>query len=69
MATNQEIRELSVEELNRRAGELRETLFQDQLKLRTGTLESVSQRHQHRRELARVLTVLTEKTRTAPQAK
>lgn len=69
MATNQELRELSLDDLQRRAGELRETLFQDQLKLRTGTLASPAERQTHRRELARVLTVLTEKSRAAQQAK
>jgi large subunit ribosomal protein L29 len=68
MATSKELRELSIDDLDRRATELRETLFQDQLKLRTGTLEAPTQRTEHRRELARVLTVLSEKQRTAKQA-
>jgi large subunit ribosomal protein L29 len=69
MATTKELRDLAVEDLNRRATELRETLFQDQLKLRTGTLQSPAQRGEHRRELARVLTVLTEKSTSAQPAK
>ena len=44
MATTKELRELTVEDLTRRAAELRETLFQDQLKLRTGSLDSPSER-------------------------
>ncbi len=64
MATAKELRELTIEDLNRRAAELRETLFQDRLKLRTGTLESPAERTKHQRELARVLTVLTQKQRT-----
>lgn len=63
MATVQELRELTLEDLTRRESELRETLFQDQLKLRTGSLENPSERTAHRRELARVLTVKTEKAR------
>ena len=55
--------ELTEEDLKRRATELRENLFQDQLKLKTGTLDNPSERTSHRRELARVLTVLTQKQR------
>ncbi len=61
MATTKELRELSAEDLQRRADDLRGTLFQDQLSMRTGNLDSPSQRTQHRRDLARILTVLTEK--------
>jgi large subunit ribosomal protein L29 len=63
MATTKELRELTVEDLTRRAAELRETLFQDQLKLRTGSLDSPSERTSHKRDLARILTVLSEKKR------
>jgi large subunit ribosomal protein L29 len=66
MATAKELSELTVDDLRRRAIELRESLFQDQLKLRTGTLDNPMERTNHRRDLARVLTVLTQKT--APQA-
>lgn len=61
MATAKELRELSVDDLARRVGELRNDLFQDRLKMRTGTLDNPNQRTAHRRDLARVLTVLTEK--------
>jgi|GEM_PF-559274 len=66
MATAKELSELTVDDLRRRADELRESLFQDQLKLRTGTLDNPMERTNHRRDLARVLTVLTQKT--APQS-
>jgi large subunit ribosomal protein L29 len=62
MATAKELNELSVDDLNRRAAELRDTLFQDQLKLKTGSLDSPAERGKHRRDLARVFTVLTQKT-------
>jgi large subunit ribosomal protein L29 len=65
MATAKELRELNLEDLNRRATELRDTLFQDSMKLKTGTLDSPAERSKHRRELARVLTVLSEKQRPA----
>jgi large subunit ribosomal protein L29 len=68
MATAKELRELSAEDLQRRADELRGTLFQDQLSMRTGNLDSPAKRTGHRRDLARILTVLTEK-RNAPEKK
>jgi large subunit ribosomal protein L29 len=65
MATAKELKELSGEELQKRASEMRETLFQDQLKRRTGSLDSPSERTAHRRDLARILTVQGEKARAA----
>ncbi len=69
MATAKELRDLTVDDLNRRAAELRDTLFQDQLKLRTGALDNPAERTNHKRDLARVLTVLTEKTRATQAPK
>ena len=63
-ATAKELRELSVEDLTRRAAELRDTIFQDTLKLKTGSLEAPTERVNHKRELARVFTVLTQKKST-----
>lgn len=63
MANAKELRELSAEDLQRRADDLRTTLFQDQMKMRTGTLDNPTERTAHRRELARILGVLTEKKR------
>ncbi len=68
MATAKELRELSAEDLKRRADELRGTLFQAQLNLRTGNLDSPAERTKHRRDLARILTVLTEKTQAEKKA-
>jgi len=68
MATAKELRELNIDDLQRRAQELRATLFQDQLKLKTGALDNPSERVDHRRDLARVLTVLTEKQKAAQKA-
>jgi len=68
MATVKELQELTIDDLNRRAAELRETLFQDQLKRRTGSLDSPSERTGHRRDLARILTVLTQKQKSAKPA-
>ncbi len=61
MATAKELKDLTVDDLTRRAQELRTSLFQDQLKLKTGALDNPSERTTHKRDLARVLTVLTQK--------
>lgn len=61
MATAKELNELTADDLNRRAAELRATIVQDNLKLRTGSLDNPSERTGHKRDLARVLTVLTAK--------
>jgi large subunit ribosomal protein L29 len=68
MATAKELKELSIDDLGRRAAELRTTLFQDQLKLRTGALDNPSERTGHKRDLARVLTVMNQKTAEAKKA-
>ena len=68
MATAKELAELSIDDLKRRAEDLRATLMQDQLKLRTGALDNPSERTAHKRDLARVKTVLTQKQKKS-QAK
>ncbi|MBM7117060.1 50S ribosomal protein L29 [Archangium primigenium] len=68
MATAKELKDLSADDLKRRAAELRDTLFQDQLKRATGSLDNPSERTQHKRDLARILTVLGEKARTEKKA-
>lgn len=69
MATAKELSELTVEDLGRRAVELKATLMQDNLKLRTGALDNPSERTGHKRDLARVLTVLNAKKTAATSAK
>lgn len=61
MGTMKELRDMSAGDLERRATETREALFDDRMKLRTGALASPAQRSNRKRELARVLTVLNEK--------
>lgn len=63
MATADEIRALSVDELKRRAAELRESLFNLKVKHRTGQLDSSAEIGKSRKDLARVLTMLSEKER------
>lgn len=69
MATAKELKDLSLDDLNRRAVELKATLFQDQLKMRTGALDNPSERTGHKRDLARVLTVITQKQNAASAKK
>jgi large subunit ribosomal protein L29 len=63
-----ELRDLAVEELTRRANEMRENLFNLRIRHSAGTLDSSADLGKHRRDLARVLTVLNQKKRgaTAP---
>jgi large subunit ribosomal protein L29 len=61
MTTAKELLQLSTEDLARRASELRLTLAQDNLKLRTGSLDNPSERTGHKRDLARVLTIMSAK--------
>ena len=60
-----ELKDLTVEELSRKAGELRENLFNLKIRRRAGTLESVSDVTKNKRDLARILTLLTMKTKTS----
>jgi large subunit ribosomal protein L29 len=60
-----ELKDLTVEELTRKAGELRENLFNLKIRRRAGTLESVSDVTKNRRDLARILTLLTLKQGTS----
>jgi len=65
MATAKELHELTLDDLNRRAIELRQSLFKDRLKLRTGALESPAKRAEARKDLARILTIMTQKQNAA----
>jgi large subunit ribosomal protein L29 len=56
-----ELKDLSHEELSRRAGEIRENLFNLKIRRRAGTLDSTADVTKNKRDLARVLTVLTQK--------
>ena len=64
-----ELKELSVEELTRKAGELRENLFNLKIRRRAGTLEATSDVTKNKRDLARILTLLTQKTNTSKAAR
>ena len=60
-----ELKDLSTDELTRKAGELRENLFNLKIRRRAGTLESVSDVTKNKRDLARILTLLTQKNQSS----
>ncbi len=64
-----EVRELrgqSTEQLGERLVELKKEQFNLRFQRATGQLESTSRVREVRRDIARVMTVMTEKRRTAP---
>ena len=69
MATAKEMRDLTIDDLKRRAADLKGQLFKSQLKLRTGSLDNPTERTNQRRDLARVHTVLTEKLNATKTSK
>jgi large subunit ribosomal protein L29 len=56
-----ELRELTLEELSRRAAEMRENLFNLKIRHAAGTLDAASDLGKTKKDLARVLTVLNQK--------
>ena len=56
-----ELRDLSVDDLSKKASELNQELFNLRFQLHTGHLENSARIPQVRREIARVKTVLREK--------
>jgi large subunit ribosomal protein L29 len=61
MATLQELRDLSPQELRNRAAELKQTLFDLRNKANTGVLDSTADLMKTKRDIARCLTVAREK--------
>jgi large subunit ribosomal protein L29 len=55
------IRELAGEELENRAGELRESIFRARMQKDTGQLDQVGKLRNMRRDLARFMTVVRER--------
>jgi large subunit ribosomal protein L29 len=60
-----EIRDLTRDELNTRRRDLKQEIFHLRLQQQTGQLEKPSLIRSLRREIGRVETILTEKTRSA----
>ena len=63
MAKASELRGLTVQELQQQLEERREDLFQLRIQNATHQLENYAQLSANRREVARIMTVLTEKVR------
>lgn len=61
MTTAKEMNALSVDELKHLASETRDLIFRQRIKHRTGTLESTAEMLKSRREMARILTISSEK--------
>ncbi len=68
MAKASELRGLTVEELQQHLEERREDLFQLRIQNATHQLENYAQLSANRREVARIMTVLTEKVRADDEA-
>lgn len=67
--STKELREMSVEELQAKEGELRQELFNLRFQHATGQLENTQRLPQVRKDLARVKTVLRQKTLAPAPAK
>jgi len=63
-----ELRDLSAEELDQRLAELKEELFNLRFQLATGQLENPMRVRAIRKDIARVKTVITERTRQNKRA-
>ena len=63
-----EIRQMSAADLRVKEREAREEVFRLRLKLRTNQLDNAATLRKARRELARILTVLNEKTSAETKA-
>jgi large subunit ribosomal protein L29 len=63
-----ELRELSFEELDQKLAELKEELFNLRFQLATGQLENPMRVRAVRKDIARVKTVITERTRQNKRA-
>jgi large subunit ribosomal protein L29 len=68
LAKASELRGLTVEELQQQLEERREDLFQLRIQNATHQLENYAQLSSNRREVARIMTVLTEKVRADDDA-
>ena len=64
-----ELKELSVEELGRKAAEMRENIFNLRIRHKAGTLTSTADLSKNKADLARVMTVITQKQKAAAAPK
>ena len=63
-----DIRELSLDELKRKLNELRHESLNLRLQKSTGQLENTGRMKMVRREIARVLTIINERTKVQPES-
>jgi len=68
MSTANELRQLKVEELRARVGELKQQIFDMKSKHNTGVLDSTADLSKTKRDIARCLTVAREKELAAAKA-
>ncbi len=64
-----DLRELPLEEVERRVEEVRRAVFNLRVRMTTKEIEDTDKIRQERRDLARLVTVLTEKRREAVEAR
>jgi large subunit ribosomal protein L29 len=69
MSKNEELRSKSVEDLNKELLELRKAQFGLRMQLATQALTKPSEIERVRRQIARVHTFLTEKSKSTPKSK
>ncbi len=62
-----ELRNLSIDELKKKELELRKELFNLRFQLAKGELQNVRRIRAVRKDIARILTIITEKNRSYPQ--
>jgi len=63
-----ELREMTVEELGARRRELRQEMLNLRVQQQLGQLENPARLHQLRREVARIETIVTERSRAVAKA-
>ena len=65
MMTTKEIREMSVEQINAKIADLKEELFNLKFQAALGNLEKPARMNEIKRTIARMKTIITEKTSKA----
>ena len=67
MMTTKEIREMSVEQINAKIADLKEELFNLKFQAALGNLEKPARMNEIKRTIARMKTIITEKTSKASE--
>ena len=69
MMTTKEIREMSVEQINAKIADLKEELFNLKFQAALGNLEKPARMNEIKRTIARMKTIITEKTKPSKASK